>query len=75
MERVRVNVYIKKNRGIPAGAVLIGNTSGYTNEIDGTVTIDDLTIRKPGGYTICVRGELNGFTFQEVCSAKFHIRK
>ncbi len=75
MERVRVNMYIEKNRGIPAGAVLIGNTSGYTNEIDGTVTIDGLTIRKPGGYTICVRGELDGFTFQEVCSAKFHIRK
>lgn len=75
MERVAVRLYVERNRGVPAGAVLIGETSGYTRESDGTVTLDGLTIPKPGGYIICARGELDGFSFAETCSSRFHVRK
>lgn len=74
MERVLVTLYIYNNSGAPAGAVLVGNASGYTGEGDGTVVIDGLSIDKAGGYTICARGELTGFTFAEACSSLFHMR-
>lgn len=74
IERVQVTLYLKRNKGVPAGAVLVGNTKGYTLEADGTVTIDGVTIAKPGGYVVCARGELSGFTFAETCSQLFHIR-
>ena len=38
------------------------------------IPIDGITIDKTGGYTICARGELNGFSFTEACSALFHVR-
>ncbi|HEU5208627.1 MAG TPA: hypothetical protein VFU06_04380 [Longimicrobiales bacterium] len=75
MERVRVTLYVFGNSGVPAGAVLVGDPSGYTIENDGTVAIAGLTINKTGGYTICARGELSGFTFSEACSGLFHVRR
>ncbi|MHB1170701.1 MAG: hypothetical protein ACYC28_15605 [Longimicrobiales bacterium] len=75
MERVQVTLYVFGNSGVPAGAVLVGEASGYTIEDDGTVSLDGLTITKPGGYTICARGELNGFSFSEACSGLFHVRR
>ncbi|HEX6308064.1 MAG TPA: hypothetical protein VFZ69_07745 [Longimicrobiales bacterium] len=75
MERVLVTLYIFNNSGTPAGAVLTGTVSGYTSEIDGRVVIDGNSIDKAGGYTICARGELTGFTFEEDCSSGvFHMR-
>lgn len=75
MERVLVTVYIAGNQGAPADAVLYGPNTGYTVEADGTVVIDGLHINKTGGYTLCARGELAGFTFTEACTPTvFHIR-
>lgn len=74
MERVLVTLYVANNSGVPAGAELVGDPTGYTVENDGTVTIDGVTINKTGGYTICARGELNGFSFTEACSDLFHVR-
>jgi hypothetical protein len=75
VERVLVTLYVLNNSGLPAGAVLLGDdVTGYTTEDDGTVVIDGTSINKTGGYTICARGELEGFTFEEACSPMFHIR-
>jgi len=75
IERVHVTVYILNNRGEPAGAVLVGNPSAFTNESTGTAVIDGLSIKKTGGYTLCARAELDGFSFQIACSQLFHVRK
>ena len=75
IERARVTVYIKQNKGVPAGAVLSGNPTGFTDEASGTVVIDGLRIAKPGGYTLCARAELDGFSFEVGCAPMFHVKK
>jgi hypothetical protein len=77
MEKVLVTVYIFNNQGVPAGAVLSGDLSAYTEERDGVqgiATFDNVIVGKPGGYTVCATGSLAGFTFAEACSNLFNVR-
>jgi hypothetical protein len=74
---VLVTVFIFNNQGVPAGAVLSGDLSAYTEERDGVqgiATFDNVIVGKPGGYTVCAAGTLAGFTFAEACSNLFNVR-
>lgn len=80
MEIVDVTLSLKTNRGVPAGAVLKGDTQSPTTEANGVWGIatfpDDgnlLSVGKPGRYLLCANGTLNGFTFAEICTT-FHAR-
>lgn len=79
IERVPVRVFILRNRGEPAGAVLNGGLqSGETDEASGSVELGGFSMGKPGGYTLCVevpQGEFAGFTFTTACSPLFNVRK
>lgn len=77
MEKVLVTVYIMNNQGVPAGAVLSGDLSAYTEErngVQGIATFDNVRVGKPGGYTICATASLGGFTFMEACSNLFNVK-
>ena len=81
MEKVLVNLYLVTNNGEPAGAILSGDLTSYTQEHNGMWGIasfpDDgpiVTVGKPGGYRVCATGVLAGFTFPDVCSDRFHAR-
>jgi hypothetical protein len=81
MEKVLVNLYLVTNNGEPAGAILSGDLTSYTQEHIGMWGIaafpDDgriVTVGKPGGYRVCATGVLAGFTFPDVCSDRFHAR-
>jgi hypothetical protein len=74
MEKVKITLSVYNNQGVPAGAVLSGTTEGYTSEDDGTVTLSEAVLGKAGGYIICADGQLNGFTFAQVCSSLFTAR-
>lgn len=75
MERVFVRLYLTNNKGEPAGAILMGETSGYTSEADGTVVFDNVSIPKTGGYILCAEATIDGFTFTQLCWDRFHVRK
>lgn len=77
MEKVLVTLSIQNNQGVPAGAVLGGSLSAYTQELageQGIATFTDVTVGKPGGYTICATAWLNGFTFAQDCSNLFNVK-
>lgn len=77
IEKVLVTLSISTNEGAPAGAVLAGDVASFTDEDEGVAVFPDdgapLTIGKPGGYLLCANATLGGFTFPEVCTARFHI--
>lgn len=75
MEKVLVELSIRDNRGVPAGAILSGDLASYTLERageEGIATFPDdgapVSVGKAGGYRICANGTLNGFTFPEICT-------
>ncbi|MGH7503065.1 MAG: hypothetical protein ACREL7_15165 [Longimicrobiales bacterium] len=76
MEKVSVELYLGGNQGVPAGAFLSGDVTSFTQERAGLLGIaqfpDGLaaapSVNKPGGYTLCARGSLDGFTFTESCT-------
>ncbi len=77
MEKVLVTLSILNNHGVPAGAVLGGTLSTYTEELageQGIATFTDVTVGKPGGYTICATASLAGFTFAQACSNLFNVK-
>jgi hypothetical protein len=81
MEKVLINLYLVTNNGVPAGGILSGDLTSYTQEHNGMWGIasfpDDgpiVTVGKPGGYRVCATGVLAGFTFPDVCSDRFHAR-
>jgi hypothetical protein len=79
MEKVRITLSIRANQGVPAGAVISGDTVSLTDEDRGIATFPDgdgvaPSVGKPGGYLLCANGELAGFTFPEICSDQFHVR-
>lgn len=78
IELVDVNLALIGNQGVPAGASFCPpgaptcpNPTAITREtlsgFDPVATFDDVRIWKPGGFTICAQGSLNGFTFEETC--------
>ena len=73
IEKVRVILEVAGNQGAPAGA-FVSDNEALTREADGIAVFDKAAVNKPGGYTICARGELDGFTFEPVCSTMFHAR-
>jgi hypothetical protein len=77
IEKVLVTLSISTNEGTPAGAELAGDFASLTDEQEGVATFPDdgtaLSIGKPGGYLLCANATLAGFTFPEVCTARFHI--
>ncbi len=76
MERALVELYILNNQGQPAGAELGGVTTAFTVEqLDkaGIATFTGVSVGKPGGYRICARATLDGFTFADVC-ATTHVK-
>jgi hypothetical protein len=82
MERVLVTLYVLNNQGVPAGAVLSGDFESYTLERNGMEGIavfpDDgppPSLGKAGGYRICARGSLGGFTFTDACSGLINAKK
>jgi hypothetical protein len=82
IERVLVRLSIENNQGIPAGAVLSGQTEAETREeagLEGVATFPDgggaeLSVGKAGGYILCAEASLDGFTFPRVCTERFHVR-
>ncbi len=80
IEKVEVTLSIKNNKGEPAGAFLTGDVVSVTDEDRGIAVFGDLgadppAANKPGGYLLCATGTVNGFTFAEVCSERFHVNK
>jgi hypothetical protein len=80
MEVVDVTLSLRRNNGVPAGAVLSGDKQSPTREqngLQGIATFPDdgnlLIVGKPGGYLLCANGILDQFTFEEICAA-FHAR-
>lgn len=78
VEKVLVHWEVFNNSGVPAGAILTGETSKITAEVDGglfgVARFNDVRVGKPGGYIICAYGELAGFEFAPVCSQQFQAR-
>ncbi|MDH3225130.1 MAG: hypothetical protein OEO23_15520, partial [Gemmatimonadota bacterium] len=84
IELVHVTLRLIGNEGLPAGASFCEpgvspcpDPEAYTLEtlsgFDPVATFDTVRIWKPGGYTICAQGSLNGFTFEETCQV-VHIK-
>jgi hypothetical protein len=72
IEKVLVALSIRANQGVPAGAVLSGDTSAVTDEERGIATFPDggadaPSIGKPGGYLVCANATLTGYEFPEAC--------
>ncbi|MGD8279404.1 MAG: hypothetical protein PVH00_15305, partial [Gemmatimonadota bacterium] len=78
MEKVPVTLSILNNNGVPAGAVLRGTLTEATKELapdQGVATFTDVTVSKPGGYTICATATtVAGFTFTVACSNVFNVK-
>ena len=73
MEQVEVRLFLLNNQGVPAGAVLSGDSISLTLEQNGGVATfpDDgnvLRVGKPGGYSLCASATGDGFTFANVCT-------
>jgi hypothetical protein len=78
IEKVVVTLSIRANQGVPAGAVLGGDTSSRTDEARGVATFPDEgaappSLGKPGGYLVCANASLTGYTFSEAC-VEVHVR-
>ena len=85
VELVSVSLHLTGNNGIPAGAsfcdpevdgpcpsptaLTIESLNGYNT----VAVFDNAQIWKPGGYTLCARGTLGGYTFEETCQV-LHIK-
>jgi hypothetical protein len=66
-------VFVYNNSGVPAGAETQGQTTGVTGH-DGKVSFT-INITKTGGYTVCVEALQTGYTFEQVCTPLFHVRR
>jgi hypothetical protein len=77
MELVLVDLYFIGNNGLPAGADLTGDLSSYTVELTGSLGVATFpdqgatgpTLGKAGGYNVCARASIPGFTFADLCTA------
>jgi hypothetical protein len=77
MELVLVELYFIGNNGLPAGADLTGDLSSYTVELTGSLGVATFpdqgatgpTLGKAGGYNVCARASIPGFTFADLCAA------
>ena len=82
IERVEVTLELVGNEGVPAGAsfcpagapscplptaLTLETLSGF----DPVATFTGVQVWKPGRYTICAQGSLNGFSFEETCEVLF----
>jgi hypothetical protein len=79
MELVEVTLSIRGNNGEPAGAILTGDLLSLSRELNGGIATfpdDDnpVVVGKAGGYRLCVNGNFEGFSFNEVCSSVFNAR-
>lgn len=73
VEGVRVTLSIDRNKGVPAGAVLQGVTTGITDQ-NGEVSFS-VSIPKPGGYTLVAVPTLGGVDGPGVMSGLFTVKK
>ena len=84
IELVEVSLRLIGNEGVPAGASFcpagastcpdpVALTQETLSGFDPVATFNGVRIFKPGGYTICAEGALNGFTFEETCQV-VHIK-
>jgi hypothetical protein len=73
---VPVEIYVAGNSGEPADAIIGPEPLiRFTSEADGIVHFNDMFLGKPGGYTICVRANVPGFTFTEACTGLIYAKQ
>lgn len=73
---IEVELYIAGNSGAPGGAEIGGgDLIRWTDEENGTVEFNSMSLGKAGGYTICARAvNVTGFTFNTPCTGLIYAR-
>jgi hypothetical protein len=70
---VAVTVSVAGNKGVPAGAVVSGTVTVFTDS-NGDAVFDKVSVDKAGGYTISASSSIDGVPTPGVVSVMFHVK-